>query len=353
MALFINETTSSLADFVSKLNTFLTTGGAGNPGWSADRHVPASGQWAVSKDDDSGEAVEVAFQWDTATPSALGIYQYFSGSGAGNYNTGLAPYAQAADSGNGAASTSNASLDANRSARIGNTPVQYWCFASETYANAYVVVETADGFYRHFGFGCIAKNNDWTGGSFAYGHKFLSGQSSNVAIQARSCMLLDGLANGTSPDAMQSYAATIRCDNLMNQPASGLWAVHLGNQASGSLGNDRQGSPQARIHFTGGFRAGLHALNFGQFPGSIASSLIPSYPLVTYHWDRTSGNLVGPMGYMRDVRGIMLKNFQAEDTVTIGGDTWYLFPSFKRYVGSGALTDTTGYQGVMYKVPTA
>ena len=49
MALFDNQTTSSVADLIAKLNTFLTTGGGGNPAWTADRHVPGSGEWAISK----------------------------------------------------------------------------------------------------------------------------------------------------------------------------------------------------------------------------------------------------------------------------------------------------------------
>ena len=85
MALFKNELTSSLADLVSKLNTFLTTGGGGNPAWTADRHVPASGEFAISKAalGTNTNDIQVAFQWDTATPDNLGVYQYNHASGAG------------------------------------------------------------------------------------------------------------------------------------------------------------------------------------------------------------------------------------------------------------------------------
>ena len=131
MALFINETTTDLADLIAKLNTFLTTGGGGNPAWTADRHVPASGEWAISKAalGSNTNDIQVAFQWDTATPSAVGVYQYNHASGAGNYNTGRAgPWDQDGDSGNGFAGTSNASLSGERFMSIGNAPVQYWAF---------------------------------------------------------------------------------------------------------------------------------------------------------------------------------------------------------------------------------
>jgi hypothetical protein len=42
---YINESTSSMADLVSKLNTFLS----GTPGWTSDQHDAANGKWAMSK----------------------------------------------------------------------------------------------------------------------------------------------------------------------------------------------------------------------------------------------------------------------------------------------------------------
>jgi hypothetical protein len=329
-----------MADFVSKVNTFLTTSGGGNPGWNADRHVAGSGQWAVSKDDGGGNSVEVAFQWDTSSPNALGVYQYRSGSGAGNYNTGAAPYAQANDSGNGAQSTSDASLVADRHVPITNTPIQYWAFAGDTYAH--VVVQTTALLYVHFGFGVLDKFNDWDGGEYCYGWKY--GLTTGVAMGSGSSMLLDGLVNGSG---LELFAATIHCANLANQPTNGLYAVHMGNQGSGSLGNDRQGTPRGRAHFSMGYRAGSHAVGFGQFPGTIIAGHIPTYPIVTYHWNRTSDG-IAPVGAMKDVRGIMLRNFLPGDTVTIGSDTWYVFPSGSRWT-SGSFNGTTGYQGIMYK----
>ena len=337
MALFKNEAVSSLADFVSKLNTFLTTD---TPAWQADRHVPGSGEWAVSKDDGSGQSVEVAFQWDTASPNALGIYQYRSGSGAGNYNTGAAPYAQANDSGNGAASTSDAVLVTSRHVEITNTPLQYWAFAGDTYVHVSLQLSATE--YRHFGFGVEEKFNDWAGGEYAYGWKY--GASSGVAMGAASSMLLDGVLNGVG---VETFAATMHIEGLSNQPVSGLYGVHMGNQSSSGLGNDRQGTPRGRGHLTGGFRAGSHATGFGQFSGTLIQGHVATYPLVTYYWDRVSNDIF-PLGAMRDVRGILLRNYAAQDTVQISGDTWWIFPSRSRWV-SGSFSGTTGYQGIMYK----
>lgn len=354
MALFENNTTTDLQDLLTKLNTFFTTGGGGNPGWTADRFDTPSGEWAMSKDSGS-EAVEVSFQWDTGSPGNLGVYQYHTGLGAGNYNSGggTVPYDQDGDSGNGAASTTDATLATARHVALGNSPVQYWAFASSAAPHyGYVVVETAADTYVMFGWGVMDKgNSDYTGGEFCCGYKFLGGVSSNVALQALSSLFLDGILNGTN---MELFASTIHLEGFSDTPASGLWTVCMGNQNPANLGNDRQGSPIARTTAIGGCRAGTHAMPFGQFVGTINMGLIPTYPIVQYYLDRDISGVsatVGAttlLGTMPDVRGIMLKNFQPQQEVEIDGDTWIMFPSRKRWA-SGALTNTSGYQGMLFK----
>lgn len=348
MAFYQTQTVSSVADLVSKLNAFLTTGGAGNPGWTADDHTPANGTWAISKDDGLGQSVEVAFQWDTLSPNALGIYQYHTGLGAGNYNSGggTVPYDQDGDSGNGAASTGDTNLLLARHVPLTSTPEQYWAFTGDTFVHIVVRVATLD--YVHFGFGVMDKFNDWTGGEYAYGYRFSGGINNTVALQSGSTALLDGLLTNSTLANAELYSATIRTEGFTDSPTGGLWAVHMGSQASGSLGNDRQSTPRGRIHLVGGFRAGPQAVMFGQFAGSITNSLIPAYPLVHYHWNRTTGRFA-VIGQMKEIRGILMTNFTAEDTVVIGSDTWHIFPSRRLYSGSGSLTNTSGYQGIMYK----
>ena len=154
--MYINEQVSSLSDFVSKLNTFLgTTVGT----WTTFINTGA-GQFAARK---SGSGFDIAFsaQWDTGTPSNLGIYQFL-----GAYNSGVAPYQQANDSGNGAQSTSNATLGGARRAPIGNTPIQYWAFEDDHYVH--VVVEFSSGNFTHLGAGQLFKYGDWTGGEYVY-----------------------------------------------------------------------------------------------------------------------------------------------------------------------------------------
>lgn len=352
MPLFETNSVISVADLISQLNTFLTTGGGGNPAWTADRHVPASGEFAISKDQGS-LAVEVAFQWDTTTPDVLGIYQYNSTLGAGNYVPGSLPWGQVNDSGNGFAGTANASLLLQRHIALTSTPIRYWAFASSD-ARVYIVVEVNTNAYAHFCFGTLLKYNDWTGGEYACGYRWLGGISSSVGVQVRNTALLDGIAqDGASFDA-ELQVATIRVEGIPASPTSGMWMVHLAHQAAGNSGNnwllgqDRQAVPIDRIQSIGGFRSGSIMKWYGQFRGTVTQGLVSTYPIVCINSDRNDTNAMYPMGEMVDVRGVSMRNFEARQTVTIGADTWHIFPT--RTKGeTGALINTSGWQGIMYK----
>lgn len=151
---------------------------------------------------------------------------------------------------------------------------------------------------------------------------------------------------------MELNAATIHMEGFANQVAGGKYAVSMGNQASGSLGNDRQSTPKARIHVVGGYRAGPGVTNWGQYSGTLAAGLLPGYPMNFFHWDRVGDDVYGPLGTMKDVAGINIKNYTPGQELTIGADTWIVFPSFKKWI-SGSKSGTTLHQGIMYKKITA
>ena len=359
MALFINETTSSIADLISKLNTFLTTAGGGNPAWTADRHVGGSGEWAISKAalGSNTADIQVAFQWDTGAPRHLAIYQYNHASGAGNYNAGRAgPWDQDNDSGNGAASTSDAAIDDARMVDLaGDTPLQYWAFVTVSPVEAvYVVVQTTSAKYVHFGFGELVKFNDWNGGAYAYGMRMQGTITNSTAVQPGSTHLLDGLCkDGGAPNptnAMELFMATIQCDGLPSQDGAGLWAIVGSNQTDTGL--DRQsnggGSDTVRANFAGGYRANEFAIAFGQALASPDAGFVPGYPIATFYWAQSTGAVYGPMGMMVDVRGINIGDFAVEQEIVIGGDTWVVFPSHEKSTTTTQAAATVN-QGIMYK----
>lgn len=341
---YTNQTTTNLADLIDKLNTFLS----GTPGWTT-HHNPAGGEFAARKNG-SGYDIGFAAQWDTGTPGNLGIYQWTGGA----YNSGVSPWQQTNDSGNGFAGTTNANLDDQRYAGITNTPAQFWCFEDDHYFHC--VVQLADTVnFVHFGAGLLDKFNDWTGGEYVYGHRkntnFTGAQTMTVGA---SCFLLDGLcADTTGLTNAEEYAATVHAEGLAGQGGSEKWCVSLGNQSSSLLGNDRQGSPQPRRHWVGGFLGSSWALDFGQFRGTLGRALCPMYPIVSMYWRRSPDELYGPMGQMKDVRGVNIRDFQAGDEITVGSDTWVVFPTGRKSTSDTTVNaGETGYQGVAYKKVT-
>lgn len=342
---YTNQTTSSLADLISKLNTFLS----GTPGWTTN-HIPASGVFAARK---TGAGFDIGFasQWDTATPANLGIYQWYNAA----YNTGASPWAQTNDSGNGAASTSNTNLGSNRHAAISNAPVQFWCFEDDNYFHC--VVQASATLFVHFGAGQLDKFNDWTGGEYVYGHRRDTNFSGSLSLPiGNSTYLLDGLLMNTSPGLTtlaETYAATIHAEGLAGQGVNEKWCVSMGNQASANLGNDRQGSPQPRRHWMGGYRGGVHTKNLGLFRGTLGRGLCPMYPIISYYWRRSPDEVYGPMGQMKDVRGVNIRDFAAGDEITVGSDVWVVFPAgVKSTSDTMSGTGFSGYQGIAYKKVT-
>lgn len=337
---FTAQSTTGLADMISKLNTFLS-----GEGWST-HHVPASGEFAAYKNPSGSTWITLATKWDTATPVNLGIYQWHGAAYSGAAN----PWAQTNDSGNGAASGTNATLATQRSvsAASGADVVNFfWCFEDTNYFHVVMRTHVAGTErYQHFGAGLLTKYNDWTGGEYGYGHR-QDTVNTNAPPPAGSTILLDGLIADTGAlTNAEEYAATLHIEGMANQSGSGKWGVVMGNQASVNLGNDR--AAVARIHILGGFRGGVFAGNLGNFIGTYGRGLIPMYPVVPFYWNRTTGNVHGPLGYMPDCRGVSLANFAAEDTITVGSDTWQVFPSH-RYLSSGGTAGFTGFQGIAYK----
>ena len=227
---------------------------------------------------------------------------------------------------------------------------QYWAFEEDHYFH--VVVESSSGQFRHFGAGQLSKFGDWTGGTYVYGQRIAGTSTSQVGLQLVDTSLLDGIAmDGINPTTndMELYVATLHCEGLPGQVASGKYAVHMGNQASGNLGNDRQSTPIARSHFVGGHRGGPWARVLSRFEGSDLSGHLPMYPIGSMYWRRGNSDAYGPMGVMKDVRGVSIRDYVGGQELTIGGDTWVIFPVRTKWSGSGAHTSTTDYQGIAYK----
>lgn len=333
---YTNQTTTSLADFISKLNTFLS----GTPAWTTN-HTPANGEWAARKTP-GAQDVAIATQWDTGTPSSLGIYQWRGAA----YNGGASPWNQNEDSGNGAASTSDALLAAQRSALITNMPLQFWCFENDDYFH--VVVETSTLRHAHFGAGVLDKFNDYAGGEYVFGHH-QDPASSNSTLSVGTTFLLDGICVDGIYASMELFAATIRLSGLPDQAGASKYGVCMGQQAD--KGTDR--AANARVLVTGGYRAGAMATPFALFRGTRQRGLNPMHPIVPFYWNDVTSDIHGPLGQLPDVRGVNIRDFAPGEEVTIGGDTWVMFPASRKATSdTESSTNYSKYQGIAYKKVT-
>lgn len=337
--MYTNQTTSSVSDLFTKIYTFAVTTCL----WTGDHSDYANGKVGFSKTPGSNK-LYAQYRWDTSSVQYIGIYQSL-----GFIGTGTDPGMHTDDSGNGKVSGTNATLATGRHVYIpqsASIPAQFWGFEDDHYLH--FVVETDADEYVHFGIGLLDKIGDWTGGEYCYGQDQYE-TSSNVAVRTGSTILLDGLCDDSEHHTdMELYVATVHAEGLTNEGGSSKWAVVMGDQGSSDLGTDR--GSYARIHFTGGFRAGLFARPFGRFSADSSSGVIPGYPIGLVHWDRTTDDCHGPMGFMKDVRGVNMEYFTGGDEITIGSDTWIIFPSHKKYTGT--IANTSGYQGIMYKKVT-
>ncbi len=326
------ETGSALdmQDLLAKISTFAVANG-----WTEDRRDNAAGIFALSKN-----SIFVSFRWLSGTPTALSIHQATAALPA----SGTEPGNATGDSGNGYnASSSHAEslLSDERHALLGDGPFpSYHLFENDASpAYLHIVVETSTDVFKHFGFGELDKVGDgWTGGEYAYGQRNATG----TYTSSQSSWLLDGFfssANGND----ENYAATMRMTGLPDQPVGSVWGNVWGTRTSNPL-DDTAGNDKATIQ--GGYRAGPLTGPWGLFTGSASTGYIPMYSIATWFVDRVN-NFTYLLGWMPDVRGVSMRSFAPKEEVTVGSDTWVLFPAGQREIGVGA--GTTSYMGIAYK----
>jgi hypothetical protein len=96
----------------------------------------------------------------------------------------------------------------------------------------------------------------------------------------------------------------------------------------------------------GGFRAGPTTGPLSRFHGTPLQGILPLTPLNIF-WRRPSGNILQPMGMMPDVRAVNVKNWTGGQEVSVGSDTWVVFPTREKGVGVVSGQGTRN-QGIAY-----
>lgn len=327
---YSTSTATDLADLLSDLMTFATANG-----WTQDLLDTVNGELALHRSN-----VYVSMRWIVGTPLALSVHQalgYTGGNDGGEHPD---------DSGNGyngVTAKSNGLLDDERSVPdIGDGPFTYHFFESDTYLH--VAVEISSGVWRHFGFGVLnPKRGDWTGGEYCYAHHHASNSLTSTVNQN----LLDGLFLSTT-DSVKRRAATLHAEGLPGEPGASKWGQIWGNKSATTTEPD-DSAGEDKVTLQGGYKAGPIAQHFGFVAAGTTSGLVPMYPLAIFYL-RASSAEVYLLGFVPDVRGVNISNFSPGQEITVGSDTWVVFPDSQKATSGG---NASFNRGIAYKKVTA
>lgn len=318
---YATGTASSISDLVSVLCAFAIT-----EGWTQDHLDTGAGKAAIHKG-----TVYVSFRWATASPTSIAVYHAL-----GFISTATDPGNHTNDSGVGTVSGTNANITDSRGMNsIGNGPfTRYHFFSNAT--DIKVVLEFSPGLYRHMGFGIIDKLGDWTGGEFCYGHN----HTNTSPTSTFNTCLFDGLVSlGTDV-----RSASIHAEGFPNMNALTKWCTENMGTADGV---DRAGNPNKK--FIGGFRGGTLASAFGWLVSDLDNGYLPLRPIPAFFWDRDpTPDEVIFMGFLKDIRAINITAFSPADEVTVGADTWKMFPTVRKQ--HQVVTEESRNQGIAYRI---
>lgn len=337
---FQTGSANDLADLLSKLSTFAdTTHGGWTAGYSPNPQT-TDGWFELHK---GNLSVSAKYPLGAQGPAEhMSLHQ-----ASGFINSSTAPGAHTADSGNGYNSGTTGHTNANllvercvRDIGDGLMPT-YHFFADDTATHDYihVAVQATSGMYRHFGFGNLVKFGDnWTGGEYVYG-QYMDTDTNAHTSDVDHVFLLDGLG----ATAARVRGATLRIASGLPNQGAAVWGVSA-PLASASMLTDTAGNIRQQIH--GGTRAGMEARGFGNPIGNGSSGLVPMHTISAFYRDPNNPR-VYLLGHMPDVRILNIRNFTPGEEVTIGSDTWVVFPMSIRT--TALVSNRSQYMGVAYK----
>lgn len=226
----------------------------------------------------------------------------------------------------------------------------YWFFESDTYLH--VVVNTSNNIYRHFGFGEIVQSGNIIGGEYFYGHYHdqaaskidqplydshshpFAGNSNGLQLRYSGSWFY-GRKN-TSPETVLSGGTS----------ANTKWYNSFGNATTY---DDADGADLGLLNVSGvGSGRGSNILSVGS---SNLNGFVALYSINFFVRDNsTIPDSIYPQGSPPDVRLVSLRATTDQQELTIGSDTWKVFPISKR--GITSTEESTGNLGLAYKKVT-
>lgn len=326
-------TPSSTQDLMQKLSTFAQ--GLSTTPWTEDNLDLVFDKLSLHLGN-----CYVHFKWDSTAQTTIGMFQSlgFAGSGADQD-------AHTNDSGNGD-DPGVAPVVTERRVDFGvaGPYTAYHFFAGEgDEPYIHVVVEVTSGVFRHFGFGNLVKTNDWTGGEYCYAHLWDSGAAyTDNPTSPNHTFMLDGI----TASYLVALAATVHVEGMPNGPTSHKWGAccNLGKSAAG---NDGDGN--GRCPLFGSSRSGLWGFTLLWMNYSHINSYKALVPIVLCYrdTDETPDEILW-LGQMPEVGLINHANFDPGDEITVGSDTYMIFPWVRKQT-LGADTQESRNGGIAYK----
>jgi len=307
-------------DLMTQLNTFLT----GTPGWTANLFSAANNRAVWSK---AGVSALLAAQWDSSA-IGMGMIQAFVGDVTPTNQTGY--------------EFTNDSITANRHINQAAGPYpSYHFFEDDDYIH--VVVEISTGIYRHFGFGQSIKLGDWVGGMYSYGQYW---DQSVANIDNPLTTIHNGALSGAnSTNATRTDG--VHAQGLPDQVGSTKYLRASSNQST-----DDDAAVVGQF-FPAGWSDGQN-IHFMSAQDSQLNGFKPLIPIPFYQWYTPSApDNARLMGYYPDVRTVNLEGLNPAQEITVGSDTWVVFPITRKGNNGLSFDQEQSYNfGLAYKKVT-
>ena len=324
---------SSIEDLLEKLKIF--TAGLSTTPWTVDDWDTTNNRLTLHRG-----SCYVSFRWADGG-NQMAIYQSLG------WTTSQDAHLHPDDSGNGQTSapptTGRRVMFTDGAGTANAGPFASYDFMASEGATPtiYVVVETVNNLFRHFGFGHLVKTNDYVGGEFVYGHVWGTGSADTDNPKSSTHnFLLDGFGSVVADQA------TVHLEDFPGQAVGGKWGVCFNSTA---VGTDRAGV--ARLQLFGGARSGLYGYALGWIRASQANAHKLLLPIgLLLRSTATSPHTWRWLGEMPDIALFNMHSYAPGDEIVVGGtDTWVVYP-WVRKQALLANTEESWNAGIAYRV---
>lgn len=221
----------------------------------------------------------------------------------------------------------------------------YYFFEDEVYLHVVILVSD---YYRHFGFGVGVQSGSFNGGEYFYSHEINQSAIIDIPTATSHAYPLTGVYTNT----YHLYGGTFVYGRKATSPETALSGATEANtkwfnsQTSAAALNDSDGDKFGLLNISGTISNQFaNELSVGS---SNLNGFSPLAPIDIYIRKTTdTPDSVYPLISIPDLRAVNIKAFTDAQEITIGSDTWVVFPLTKRGINTGY--ESCGNHGLAYK----